>query len=70
MPGNNGMRDQIMALKWINKHIRNFGGNPKSVTLMGNSAGAASVHYLFLSPLATGEIFLILTHLNLIQKIR
>jgi len=57
MPGNNGMRDQIMALKWINKHVRKFGGNPKSVTLMGCSAGGASVHYLFLSPLATGKIF-------------
>jgi hypothetical protein len=57
MPGNNGMRDQIMALKWINKHIRKFGGNPKSITLMGHSAGGASVHYHFMSPLATGELF-------------
>jgi len=56
MPGNNGMRDQVMALKWINKHISKFGGNPKSVTLMGLSAGGASVHYLLLSPLTRGEI--------------
>jgi len=57
MPGNNGMRDQIMALKWVSKHIGKFGGNSKSVTLMGLSAGGASVHYLFLSPLARGRIF-------------
>jgi len=39
-----------MALEWINKHISKFGGNPESVTLMGHSAGAASVHYHLLSP--------------------
>jgi len=55
LPGNNGLRDQLMALKWINKHISEFGGNPKSVTLMGLSAGGASVHYHFLSPLSKGK---------------
>jgi len=54
LPGNNGLRDQVMALKWINDHITEFGGNPESITLMGLSAGGASVHYLLLSPLADG----------------
>ncbi|CAH1106189.1 unnamed protein product [Psylliodes chrysocephalus] len=45
-PGNNGIRDQIMALKWIKNNIKNFGGNPNNVTIFGQSAGAASVAYL------------------------
>jgi len=55
MPGNNGLRDQRMALKWINKHISKFGGDPKSVTLMGHCAGGASVHYHLLSQNGKGK---------------
>jgi len=50
LPGNNGLRDQRMALKWVQQHISKFGGNPKSVTLMGHGAGGASVHYHLLAP--------------------
>ncbi|XP_071439355.1 venom carboxylesterase-6-like isoform X2 [Hetaerina americana] len=53
-PGNNGMRDQVAAMKWVNKNIANFGGNPESVYLVGLSAGGASVHYHYLSPLSRG----------------
>ncbi|RZC33705.1 COesterase and/or Abhydrolase 3 domain containing protein, partial [Asbolus verrucosus] len=49
VPGNNGMKDQILALQWIKKHIKHFGGNPDSITIMGNSAGGASVHFHYLS---------------------
>nr|AHH02590.1 carboxylesterase [Holotrichia parallela] len=53
-PGNLLMKDQVLALKWVQSNIAKFGGNPDSVTISGQSAGGASVHYLILSPLATG----------------
>ena len=40
--GNQGMHDQVMALKWIQSEIECFGGNPNNVTIMGESAGAMS----------------------------
>ena len=42
--GNQGMHDQIFAIKWVKTNIGAFGGNPNNITLMGESAGAASVH--------------------------
>lgn len=54
MPGNNGMKDQTAALKWIKDNIKYFGGNSDSIILTGLSAGGASVHYHYLSPLSKG----------------
>jgi carboxylesterase type B len=54
VPGNNGLKDQVMALKWIQNHIANFGGNPDSVTLTGASAGASSVHLHYFSEMSKG----------------
>lgn len=53
-PGNVGLKDQLMALRWIKKEIKKFGGNPDMVTISGQSAGGASVHFHLLSPLSKG----------------
>lgn len=53
-PGNYGLKDQLLALKWVRENIEIFGGNPEKVTLVGESAGAASVAYLVQSPLTSG----------------
>jgi para-nitrobenzyl esterase len=43
-----------MALKWVNKNIKAFGGDPSKVTIAGNTAGGASVSILSVSNLAKG----------------
>ncbi|XP_041968873.1 juvenile hormone esterase-like [Aricia agestis] len=54
VPGNNGLRDTVTLLQWVRDNARAFGGNPNAVTLAGQSAGAAIVHLLTLSPAAEG----------------
>lgn len=52
--GNYGLLDQIEALRWVNRNIKAFGGNPDNVTIAGESAGALSVMYLMVAPDAHG----------------
>lgn len=52
--GNYGFMDQILALKWVQANIRKFGGDPESVTLIGQSSGGTSEVALLASPGASG----------------
>lgn len=52
---NIGLKDQLLALKWVNKNIKAFGGDPSKVTIAGYSAGGASVHLHMLSEQSNGK---------------
>ncbi|KAG8193968.1 hypothetical protein JTE90_013663 [Oedothorax gibbosus] len=53
-PGNMGLKDQVLALRWVRENIDRFGGNPEGITLFGQGSGAASVFMHILSPQSQG----------------
>ncbi|WEK37472.1 MAG: carboxylesterase family protein [Candidatus Pseudobacter hemicellulosilyticus] len=52
--GNYGVLDQVAALQWVQQNIAAFGGDPRNITIAGQSAGAVSVTTLVATPLAKG----------------
>lgn len=55
MPGNQGLKDQNMALQWVINNIARFGGNPNRVTLVGESVGGGSVLHHMISNRSKGK---------------
>ncbi|GBP08436.1 Esterase FE4 [Eumeta japonica] len=54
LPGNNGLRDVILALQWLKSNIKYFGGDSDRITLMGNQGGSVLVDMLLFAPKAKG----------------
>jgi para-nitrobenzyl esterase len=52
--GNQGILDQIAAIRWVRQNIAKFGGDPANVTIFGESAGSLDVSVLMTSPLSKG----------------
>lgn len=55
--GNYGLLDIIKALEWVRKNIKNFGGNPNCITVVGESAGAMNILALITSPYVKQQFF-------------
>ncbi|KAG0077787.1 hypothetical protein BGZ93_001119 [Podila epicladia] len=57
VPGNQGVRDMLVALKWAQDHIHSFGGDKSKVTVFGESAGGHAIRTLLSMPAATKGLF-------------
>ena len=61
-PSNNGLWDQYMAIKWVHENIQHFQGDPNSITLFGESAGAISAALHVLSPVSSKHFHKVILH--------
>jgi hypothetical protein len=61
--GNMGMLDMVTALEWVQKNIKYFGGDPDQVTILGESAGSASIGHLLLSQQTSVSLSTLKDHL-------
>jgi len=57
LPGNYGLWDQKLAIEWVKDNIKDYGGNPDSITIFGQSAGSISATFQMLSPLNNNTLF-------------
>lgn len=56
IPGNAGLKDQVLALKWVKENIHNFNGDSNNITVFGESAGGASAQFMMMIP-QTKDLF-------------
>nr|XP_013114447.1 unnamed protein product [Stomoxys calcitrans] len=54
IPGNAGLKDQVLALRWVKENIHNFNGDPNNITVFGESAGGASTQFMMSIPQTKG----------------
>ncbi|XP_037945476.1 esterase B1 [Teleopsis dalmanni] len=54
VPGNAGLKDQVMALRWVKANCDRFGGDSSNITIFGDSAGGASCHYMMITEQTRG----------------
>ncbi|KAH8023396.1 hypothetical protein MRX96_001243 [Rhipicephalus microplus] len=53
-PGNVGLWDQLMVMKWVKRNVKAFGGDPELVVLFGESSGSMAIYLHLMSPFGAG----------------